>query len=78
MTRMPRPHDTFKAVSNVIELKPGKKYLLVFQEGTMPYESADLLLRYLREEGITAIGIALAQDGKMEVIEVPQKMEGKE
>ena len=68
-----------KAVTNIIELKPGKKYLFVFSsEKNMPelMQDAEDLLKMLKEEGIQGIGLALRKGDKLEVIEVEEEKSG--
>lgn len=59
-----------KAISYAIELKPGKKYLLVFKshEGMALGRSGELMAM-LRKEGITGIGIVLRKGDNLEAIE---------
>lgn len=54
--------------SNVIELKPGKKYLLVFKHITL-YQ-IEQVNEYLRNRGFDCACIS-APDGEVQVIEAP-------
>jgi hypothetical protein len=61
-----------KAISNIIELKPGKEYLLVFKMDT-PREHLmqDIwgLIEGMKQEGITGLGVALKKGEDLEMIE---------
>src|SRR5689334_17876148 len=62
-----------KAISTVIELKPEKKYLLVFSgdgEEPISFVEYDRLIRNLRLEGIRGVGVALRKGQQIEVVEV--------
>jgi hypothetical protein len=61
-------------VSNTIELKPDKKYLLVFK-GNMTIDQLNRVLDYLRSHGIHGVGIALHDGQELQVIEAPVKIE---
>lgn len=66
--------DPLKATSNVIELKPDKKYLLVFvTDDDSGQKKMELLEVYqeLKDKGITSIMIAMKPTDKLEVIEAP-------
>lgn len=56
------------AVFNVIELKPGHKYLLVFT-GITP-EQAEQVLQVIRAAGIEGVGVGLDDGESLQVIEV--------
>lgn len=60
-----------KAISNVIELKPGKKYLLVFKakEPEAYMDQAHRFVEMLQTRGITGFGIVLKKGDEIEVIE---------
>lgn len=59
-----------KSVANVIELKPNKKYLLVFSgEEPVTMDDMDRLIMRLKKEGITGVGLALGKGQRLEVIE---------
>jgi hypothetical protein len=62
--------DPLRAVSNVIELKPDRKYLLIFQ-GNFDRQAITELMRMLHMQGVNGIGIALRTDEGVEVIEMP-------
>ena len=59
-----------QAVSNVIELKPDKRYLLVFK-GILTVEQVESFLSVLKAQGITCLGVALGTDDELQVIEMP-------
>lgn len=61
-----------EAVSNAIELKPGHKYLLVFK-GNMTVHQIAPIIEQLRLMDIHSLGIALAENDDLQVIEVPAK-----
>jgi hypothetical protein len=61
--------NIIQAVNNVIELKPGHKYLLVFK-GVTP-EQMDHILHLLHSVGITGVGIGLEDGESLDVVEVP-------
>lgn len=58
-------------VSNTIELKPDKKYLLVFK-GNMTIDQLNHVLEYLRSHGVHGVGIALRNGEEVQVIEAPK------
>ena len=68
--------DPIKAISNVIELKEGKKYLLVFitddDSAKMKMELLEVL-EDLKSKGIVNVGIAMKPTDKLEIIEVPNQ-----
>ena len=61
------------ALSNVIELKPGKKYLLVFkgdeQDDTRDIRLISEAIQGLKKSDITCFGFALRKGQDLEVIE---------
>jgi hypothetical protein len=61
-----------KAISNVIELKPGMAYLLVFKMEDISRQDASVLVARLRKEGINCLGIAIRKADGLEVIEAPK------
>ncbi len=66
MTDMP----VFQAVENVIELKPDKKYLLIFKGVTLTQLEA--VIKRLRAEGITnCMGIAIQDGQEVQIVEAP-------
>lgn len=68
-----------EAISNVIELKPGHKYLLVFKNTRYKAEEIDYLQGLLREMGIDCLSIDIHKDEDLQVIEVPgEAMSGNE
>jgi len=68
---MPLPED-LKATSNVIELKPGHKYLLVVHGTQVPREAVAQAQRRLEAMGITSLSIILERDTEFSVIAVPE------
>ncbi len=62
-----------QAVSNVIELKPDKQYLLVFTGDHVNEENVRQVLGFLRVNGIRGIGIGLTTGQELQVIEAPGK-----
>lgn len=69
--------NPLEAVSNAIELKPGRKYLLVFKGVTSIFE-VEHAVELLRSQGIYSIGISLDNDQDMQVIEVPNESKEQE
>ena len=72
-TKAPKP---ITAVSTVIELKPGKKYLLLFQseeDQALLIQRASSLLKEFEQKGIVGIGFALRKGERLEVIEAEGK-----
>jgi hypothetical protein len=66
-------NEPLKGVSNVIELKPGYKYLLVFKGPRLTAKSLHGVQEVLSELGIKGVSIALAMEDELQVIEVPEK-----
>jgi len=64
-----------KAVSNVIELKPGHKYLLVFKGAHLTARSLHEMSEALNGLGVKGISIALDMEDDLRVIEVPNEPE---
>jgi len=62
--------EALKATSNVIELKPGHKYLLVFRGGVSS-EDLKMTQKYLSEMGISSLSISLEGDVELSVVDVP-------
>lgn len=60
------------AVSNVIELKPDKKYLLIFT-GNFTRQALAELMGTLRAGGVNGIGIALRTGDEVEVVAMPEQ-----
>jgi len=65
---MPEDQKPLQFVSNVVELKPDKKYLLVFK-GDIPVDQLNRALDTLRSEGFHGVGIALREGQDLQVIE---------
>lgn len=65
-------YTKFEAVSNVIELKPDKKYLLVFS-GNYTRKELQELTDTLRTFGFSSFAVALREGETLEVIEEPQE-----
>ena len=68
---IPLPED-LKATSNVIELLPGHKYLLVVHGTQVPREAVAQAQRRLEAMGITSLSIILERDTEFSVIAVPE------
>lgn len=62
--------EALKFVSNVIELKPNKKYLLIFKGLNNMYQ-LDQINKYLRAEGFDCACISTPDDQDVQVIEAP-------
>jgi hypothetical protein len=69
---MAMDENPLQAVSNVIELKPGHKYLLVFNGG-ISQTQLDHAMARLRASGIESVGLALIEGAELDVIEVPKE-----
>ncbi len=69
MIRLP---EALKATSDVIELKPGHKYLLVVHGTQVPREAVAMAQRRLEAMGITSLSIILERDTEFSVIAVPE------
>jgi hypothetical protein len=66
-------NEPLKAVSNVIELKPDHKYLLVVSGENVTDASLQEITRMLNEQRIGGVIIHLAKGQSLEVIEAPEK-----
>ncbi len=66
-------NEPLQAVSTVIELKPDKKYLLVFKGDDIDANMLNEISQHLRDMGIVNLSISIAQDIDMEVIEAPNE-----
>lgn len=64
--------EALKFVSNVIELKPDKKYLLVFK-GNITAHQLNGVIDNLRAQDIHSVGIAINDGQDIQVIEAPAK-----
>lgn len=62
--------EALKFVSNVIELKPDKKYLLIFK-GNITVHQLNGVIDHLRAQGIHSVGIAINDGQDIQVIEAP-------
>jgi hypothetical protein len=68
--------NPLQAVSNVIELKSGHKYLLVFKNTHYGPDQLDYLATQLHKMGYQCFAIATySEDGDVQVIEVPPAKE---
>lgn len=56
-------------VSNTIELKLGKKYLLVFKGATR--QQLEGVMRALGQQGVDCVGIGLRDGQDVQIIEAP-------
>ena len=68
-----RQLEPLKAVSTVIELKPGKQYLFVCK-GATP-EAVRGLCDFLGEHGINGACIDLGEKQELQVVEAPTEQE---
>ena len=64
--------NPLQAVSTVIELKPGHKYLLLFK-GDITMEQVNHATAVLRASGIECFGFAMGEGVDLDVIEVPDE-----
>ncbi len=64
--------EVLRATSNVIELKPGHKYLLVVKGAQVPREVVAMAQKRLEAMGITTLSIILERDVEFSVIAVPE------
>lgn len=69
------PKEPLQAISNVIRLEPGKKYLLVFSGEQAETGTLRTVMAMLRQQGIIGVGVALKRGQKLEVIEFPDGRE---
>ena len=67
--------NPLQATSNVIELKPGHKYLLVFKSHTISQNAVEFFNGRLREMGIQCVSMMLNKEQSVEVIEVPAEQQ---
>lgn len=65
--------EPLKAVSNVIELKPGHKYLLVLKGDHIDQFAGERANVLLREMGIESIYAVIGSNDDLQVIEVPDE-----
>lgn len=71
---MPELPDDLKALqftSNVIQLEPDKKYLLVIRGMAMNHYELERIHGALRARGITNLVLSLPEEADLDVIEVP-------
>lgn len=66
--------EAIKFVSNAIELKPDKKYLLVFK-GDITVHQLNGVIDHLRAQDVHCLGIAIHDNQELQVIEAPAKVE---
>lgn len=67
---------TLQFVSNVIELKPDKKYLLVFK-GNITVDQVQSAIDILAAQDIHGIGLAIDHGDDLQVIEAPAEIASK-
>lgn len=65
--------EALQFVSNVIELKPDKKYLLIFKG--LNYHQLNQINEALRAHGFDSLCITTFEDQEVKVIEAPDKGE---
>ncbi len=65
-------NEALRAVSNVIELKPDRKYLLVVSGDNINPRAAQEIGEMLQEYGICGVIIHLTTEQSLQVIEAPQ------
>lgn len=63
--------EFLQAVSNVIELKPDKRYMFVFSG--VSREAANHILSRLKAIGITAFALSLSEGESVQIIEYPKE-----
>ena len=61
-----------QAVSNVIELKPGCKYLLLFQGDHVSQAQVAKLRNMLADMGISCLSVTIDTTSDLQVVEVPE------
>lgn len=72
-------NEPLQSVSNVIELKPGHKYLLVFNHTHYGPDQLDYLAGQLYKMGYQCFCVATYDnDGEIQVIEVPDEAKEQE
>jgi len=67
--------ELLHAVSNVIELQPSKRYLLIFK-GDTEIEEIEHMLTMLAGLGILSIGIGIRRGQEVEIIALPDETKG--
>ena len=67
--------EPLHAVSNVIELQPDKRYLLIFR-GDVEAEEIEHMLTMLASLGIRSLGIGRRRGQEIEVIALPAELKG--
>jgi hypothetical protein len=68
-------NEPLKAVSTVIELKPGHRYLLVFKGEAVSRDQVEHFTTLLQSMGIVSLGCVLRNDAALEVFEMPLESE---
>lgn len=59
---------SIESVSNVVQLKPGHKYLLILKGVTQ--DQADQVLQVMRAAGVECVGVGLDDGENVEIVEV--------
>lgn len=62
--------ELLKAVSNVFELKPGHRYILVFKEAQVSQKSMGELLTRLKDMGMVGLAIGLQRGQELDILEL--------
>jgi hypothetical protein len=71
---MPRAATRVKLVkAKTFVLSPNKRYMITFKNAEVSHAQADALLHELENMGVRAVGVSLAGDNDLRVIELPGK-----
>lgn len=63
--------ELLKAVSNVIELKPNHKYLLVLRGPETREEAHQELIHALQAQGVGGVMVHITEGQSLDIVEVP-------
>lgn len=69
---VPEVPAPLQATSNVIELQPHKRYLLVFKGEEIDDDAIQRALALLQDMGIDALGIAVDRGLDLEIVAMPE------
>ncbi len=75
MTDFPDELKILQFVSNVIQLEPNKKYLLIIRGVVMDHDEQDRLTTALRSLGISCLSLSLPEEADVSVVEVLESSE---
>lgn len=72
MSDLPDELKALQFVSNVIQLEPGKKYLLIIRGIVLAQHDQYQITRALRNLGISCLSLSLPEEAEVSVVEVPE------